>query len=144
MKRRWHLILWGVGLSLAAAVGYVGYALSQIAPVGTGYAAQILCTGVFVSGRPAAAVIEEDIMAGVHPLLTVVRTSVDRDRQRTRATFLGLARREAQFRPGFGCTLAIGVSPDELLARSGVGSAPPPLQLSTHWCPARPLPASMR
>ena len=126
MKRRWRLILWGVGLSLAAAVGYVGYALSQIAPVGTGYAAQILCTGVFVSGRPADAVIEEDIMAGVHPLLTVVRTSVDSDRQRTRATFLGLARREAQFRPGFGCTLAIGVSPDELLARSGVGSAPPP------------------
>jgi CubicO group peptidase (beta-lactamase class C family) len=78
----------------------------------------MLCSGVFVSGRSAQSVIDEDIMAGVHPLLRLVHASVDETRQRAHATFLGMASREAQFRPGLGCTLAIGVSADELAATS--------------------------
>ena len=109
-----------------AGLGYAAYMLFQIAPVGTGYAAKILCTGVFVSGRPAAAVIDEDIMAGVHPLLRLVSTSVDAGQRRARASFLGLAVREAQFRPGLGCTLALGVSFDNPLAAGAVGPSPPP------------------
>ena len=50
-------IRWGVAVAAVAALAYGGYTLSQIAPVGTGFAAKILCTGVFVSGRPADAVI---------------------------------------------------------------------------------------
>jgi CubicO group peptidase (beta-lactamase class C family) len=122
---RKRLIRWGAALSLLAALGYAGYTLSQLAPVGTAYAAKILCTGVFVSGRPADAVIDEDIMAGVHPLLKLVHASVDTERRRARASFVGFAVREAGFRPGLGCTLALGVSSDALAATSSVDSDPP-------------------
>ena len=108
-------IRWGVAVAAVAALAYGGYTLSQIAPVGTGFAAKILCTGVFVSGRPADTVIDEDIMAGVHPLLKLVHASVDVEQRRTRATFLGLAAREAWFRPGLGCTLALGGPPSGAL-----------------------------
>ncbi|WP_322087035.1 serine hydrolase [Burkholderia sp. BCC1999] len=105
------LILCGVALALVAAVGYAGYMLSRLAPIATGYAAKALCSGVFVSGRPAASVIDVDIMAGVHPLLKLVRPSLDRDHHRATATFAGFAERAADFRPGLGCTLAPGASP---------------------------------
>ncbi|MCA3822482.1 MAG: serine hydrolase, partial [Burkholderia sp.] len=105
------LMLRGVALALVAAVGYGGYMLSRLAPIATGYAAKALCSGVFVSGRPAASVIDIDIMAGVHPLLKLVRPSIDPDHHRATATFAGFAEREADFRPGLGCTLMPGASP---------------------------------
>ncbi|TCK39293.1 CubicO group peptidase (beta-lactamase class C family) [Paraburkholderia sp. BL8N3] len=121
------LIRWGAALPLIAALCYAGYMLSQLAPVGTGYAAKILCTGVFVSGRPADAVIGEDIMAGVHPLLKLVRASVDVERRQARASFLGFATREAEFRPGLGCTLALGAPVKALsLASQDMSSRAPP------------------
>ena len=75
-------ILRGVALAAVAAIGYTGYMLSRLAPVATGYAAKALCSGVYVSGRPAASVIDIDIMAGVHPLLKLVRPSNDPDHHR--------------------------------------------------------------
>ncbi|MBN3819610.1 serine hydrolase, partial [Paraburkholderia sp. Se-20369] len=101
------LIRRGAVLALLAALGYAGYMLSRLAPIATGYAAKALCSGVFVSGRPAASVIDVDIMAGVHPLLKLVRPSIDPDHHVARATFAGFAEREAVFRPGLGCTLAL-------------------------------------
>jgi CubicO group peptidase (beta-lactamase class C family) len=76
-------------------------------------------------------VVDEDIMAGVHPLLRLVHASVDQARKRAHATFLGMASRQAQFRPGLGCTLAIGVSADELAATSAhiASPVPPPTDL---------------
>ncbi|OXH86584.1 serine hydrolase, partial [Burkholderia multivorans] len=102
------LIRRGVALALIAAIGYAGYQLSRLAPIATGYAAKALCSGVFVSGRPAASVIDVDIMAGVHPLLKLVRPSIDAEHHRAHATFAGFAARDAEFRPGLGCTLALG------------------------------------
>ncbi|AIO38715.1 beta-lactamase family protein [Burkholderia cenocepacia] len=110
------LILRGAAVALVAALGYTGYMLSRLAPIATGYAAKALCSGVFVSGRPAASVIDVDIMAGVHPLLKLVRPSIDPARHRAVATFAGFAQREADFRPGLGCTLALGPSRDVLPA----------------------------
>ncbi len=101
-------------LLLAAAAVYGGWTLSRLAPIGSAYAAKMLCSGVFVAGRQPASVIAEDILADNTWLLRLVRAQVDRDERRTSATFLGFARREAQFRPGLGCTLAIGarISPE--------------------------------
>lgn len=121
-------ILRGVALAVVAAIGYTGYMLSRLAPVATGYAAKALCSGVYVSGRPAASVIDVDIMAGVHPLLKLVRPSIDPDHHRAVATFAGFARREADFRPGLGCTLAIGPSPAALPAALPPLPDPPPAQ----------------
>ncbi|WP_175754328.1 serine hydrolase domain-containing protein [Burkholderia ambifaria] len=119
------LILRGVAVALVAALGYTGYMLSRLAPIATGYAAKALCSGVFVSGRPAASVIDVDIMAGVHPLLKLVRPSLDPEHRRAVATFAGFARREAEFRPGLGCTLSLGPSPGVLPAALPPVADPP-------------------
>ncbi|WP_038710136.1 serine hydrolase domain-containing protein [Burkholderia sp. lig30] len=120
-----RLTRWSVMLVLLAAFGYAGYLLSRLAPIGTAYAAKTLCSGVFVSGRPAATVIDEDIMAGVHPLLKLVDASVDAPRRLARASFVGLAVREAVFRPGLGCTLSLGALDAALPAGNGAASNPP-------------------
>jgi CubicO group peptidase (beta-lactamase class C family) len=90
------------------ALGYGAYLLARLAPIGTAYAAKTLCSGVFVSHRAAEDVIREDIRADNHPLLVVIRPWVEASAQQASATFFGLARRDALFRPGLGCTLALG------------------------------------
>ena len=100
--------LWTITFALMALLMYAGNTLLRIAPIGTGYAAKILCTGVFVSGRPASQVTDEDIQERVHPLLHLVHATIDAPTRSTRATFLGMAAREAWFRPGLGCTLKFG------------------------------------
>ena len=98
----------------AAGIGWGIYLLSQLAPIGTAYAAKTLCSGVFVSGRPVEEVVRVDILAENHPLLKAVSPSLDRGGQLASATFLGFARRQAQYRPALGCTLVIGTTPEEL------------------------------
>lgn len=108
--------LLGLAVLLATAIGYGVYLLARLAPIGTAYAAKMLCSGVFVGGRPADEVIHEDIVADNHPLLRLVQPSLDVTRQLATATFLGMARRDAQYRRGLGCTIVIGTSPERLLA----------------------------
>jgi hypothetical protein len=113
-----------LGLVLALALVAAGWHLSRIAPVGTAYAAKTLCSGVFVSGRDPQPVIDEDIMAEVHPLLRLVTPALDRTRERASARFLGFALREAQYRPGLGCVLAIDRSADELMRAPAISGTP--------------------
>ncbi len=108
MSRRLRRLLLLLLLVLVVGSVYGGWRLSRIAPIGSAYAAKMLCSWVFVSGREARSVIAEDILADNNWLLRLVHTRVDADSQRTSATFLGFARRDAQFRPGLGCTLALG------------------------------------
>jgi CubicO group peptidase (beta-lactamase class C family) len=108
-------LLWIVAGFLALALAYGGWTFSRLAPVGTGYVAKALCSGVFVSGRPARSILEEDVRADSHALLGLVSASVDRERGRTSASLLGMAKRVAQYRPGLGCTLALGVDADRLM-----------------------------
>jgi len=98
----------------AAGIAWGIYLLCLLAPIGTAYAAKTLCSGVFVSGRPVEEVVRIDILAENHPLLKAVSPSLDRGGQLATATFLGFARRQAQYRPALGCTLAIGTTPEEL------------------------------
>ncbi|WP_179405602.1 serine hydrolase domain-containing protein [Burkholderia guangdongensis] len=148
-----RLMLWSAALPVLAGAAYAGHTLSQLAPLGTAYAAKALCSGVFVSGRPAAAVIDEDIMTGVHPLLKLVHPSVDRARRVARASFVGLAVREAEFRPGLGCTLDLGVPAaalaDASLPRSTLSdppqpdAAPPDAPRPVAAPPVAPIPAGV-
>ncbi|HTS53215.1 MAG TPA: serine hydrolase [Burkholderiales bacterium] len=106
--RRLKFVGLGLALVLATALGYGAYLLSRLAPIGTAYAAKTLCSGVYVAGRPAPDVIREDIVRGNHPLLRLITPSLDAQRRMATAAFLGLARRDAEFHAGLGCTLAIG------------------------------------
>jgi CubicO group peptidase (beta-lactamase class C family) len=94
--------------SLVAAFAWCAGMLYRLAPIGSAYAAKVLCSGVFVSGRPAREVIDEDIVGGNHLLLRLVLPALDAQARSASATFAGAAERTARHRPGFGCTLALG------------------------------------
>ena len=112
LQRSLKVALLSLAVLLATALGYGIYMLANLAPIGAAYAAKTLCSGVFVSGRAAPDVIREDIRAENHPLLRFVLPELDTSRQIASATFLGLARREADYRAGLGCTIAIGTIKD--------------------------------
>ncbi len=74
--------------------------------VGSGYAAKIVCSSVFVAGRDEDEVLAEDVQAPGHPLLRLMRVSVDRPAQRVSAALLGtIAPSAAIYRPGLGCAV---------------------------------------
>ena len=108
LRRRVKFALLSLAVVLTTGFGYGAYLLSQMVPIGTAYAAKTVCSWVFVSSRPIGDVIREDIVADNHPLLQLLRPTVDTSRRMATATFLGLARRDAEYHPGLGCTLSIG------------------------------------
>lgn len=93
--------------------------------IGTAYKAKILCSGVFVAGRDAAAVEAEDLAADDLAPVRWLRARVNPADRSVTASLCGLARRTARWRPGVGCALVLGA--DE---RPAAGSpSPPPLPL---------------
>jgi CubicO group peptidase (beta-lactamase class C family) len=121
LRRRAKFALLSLAVLLITGLGYGAYLLSRLAPIGTAYAAKTLCSGVFVAGRLPTDVIREDIVADNHPLLRLLQPSVDASRRMATATFLGLARRDAQYHPGLGCTISIGTPAAALTAASITG-----------------------
>jgi len=101
------------GIILAAGVTATGWYLTQAIPIGTGYVAKYLCSGVFISGRDPDAILREDV-APVNPLTAVISVQVDRPNKRVTADSFGLFKAAAVYREGCGCTLAVGVSEDAL------------------------------
>jgi len=112
-RRRRTLLLAGALLSIALGVGL--YFLHALVLVGAAYQAKMLCSGVFLAGRDPADVAREDITAD-HPVLRLIRAHADRERHSASAGLFGLREREAVFRDGLGCTLAIGVDAERLRA----------------------------
>jgi CubicO group peptidase (beta-lactamase class C family) len=102
-RRRGRTIAIGLLVGLVVVVGAVGLYLGPIAPIATGYAAKISCSGVFVSGRSLA-----DVQGDLpdNPLVPFLRVRADEDRGELRASLLGLWLSTAFHTPGLGCTLA--------------------------------------
>ena len=98
---------WGLGalVLLAGALAlWLWLAPPAMLRVAAGYAAKIVCSGVFVAGRDAAEVLRIDVQAPGHPLLGFVTVSVDREARVVRAGLLGFAGRGlAVARDGTGC-----------------------------------------
>lgn len=92
--------------AIAAVLAAGGYFLLQLGFVGAGFTAKLLCSGVFVSGRPAADVLAQDIALNDPGILRFMRIEVDDAARRVRASFLGVREQLAEFRDGLGCTLA--------------------------------------
>ena len=95
----------------AGAVAAVLLALHEL-PIATGYAAKLLCSGVFVAGRSEATLFAEDLDA--FPWL---RSRVDRAQRTATSDWLGLGRSTAVYRDGLGCALAVDASVAELRAQ---------------------------
>ena len=102
-SRSFWLILAVVAVVAVAAVVYPR--LSRIALLGSGYMAQTLCAGLFVSGRDMESLMTQDLSGpGLEPLQLF--TPVVAHNERTvRTSVFGLFGQTAMFRDGLGCTL---------------------------------------
>lgn len=97
-------ILFGVIVFLAITGSWMIVSPPQLLRVGSGYAAKIVCSNVFLAGRDPADVLATDVQAPGHPLLRLMRQSVDYEDKTVTASLLGIfAPGHAAYREGFGC-----------------------------------------
>ena len=101
------LIKWLLGLivlALAALFAWLYIAPPELIRVGAGYSAKIVCSNVFIAGRDPNEVLAVDVQAPGHPLLRLMRVSVDKNRGTVSAGLLGfLGKSVAVARDGLGC-----------------------------------------
>lgn len=128
MRRLYRLAAWT--LSVLALVLLVGASWLIVSPpallsVGSGYAAKIVCSSVFISGRDPDHVLAEDVQAPGHPLLKLMRQDVDTKEKTVTTHLLGLfAPGYAAWHEGFGCS---GVPDGDFqAARQAVSDVPRP------------------
>jgi CubicO group peptidase (beta-lactamase class C family) len=121
MRPRTRRILLALGLLLLGAGVWLRLAPPELIRVGAGYSAKIVCSSVFIGGRDAHEVLQEDVQSPGHPLLRLMRVSVDREARVVRAGLFGFAGGGlAVWREGTGCASV----PDGDLARAAAHGAP--------------------
>ena len=108
-------------LSLLALAGYEG---QRLAGVGSAFTAKYLCSAVFIGGRDPDQVARVDLPAFRSAVLGLVDWHVDAASGTTTASIFGLGRRQARYRPGLGCTVAINHAPVEVPVVSPVTTEP--------------------
>jgi CubicO group peptidase (beta-lactamase class C family) len=86
-------------------VGTVLHYVRELISIGAAYKAKILCSGVFVSMRTPDDVLHNDLSAEDLPILRSIDAAIDRRAHTVSASFLGLIKQSAEYRPGLGCTL---------------------------------------
>ena len=101
-KTKLILIILILSFAFALLAAYVHF--SPIFAVGNGYCAKILCSSVFISGRSADSVINEELNAQT---LSGIKTRIDEQNASAQATILGIFKSRAVYRPGLGCTLCV-------------------------------------
>jgi CubicO group peptidase (beta-lactamase class C family) len=108
-------------LTLLALAGYEG---QRLAGVGSAFAAKYLCSAVFVGGRDPEPVARVDLPAFRSAILGLVGWHVDSASGTTTADIYSIGRREARYRPGLGCTVAIDRTPAEVPVAPPVTAVP--------------------
>jgi CubicO group peptidase (beta-lactamase class C family) len=100
-------IKWLLGLVIlvvAALFAWLYFAPPELIRVGSGYSAKIVCSNVFIAGRDAKEVLAVDVQAPGHPLLRLMKVSVDKERGLVSAGLLWvLGKSVAVERNGVGC-----------------------------------------
>jgi CubicO group peptidase (beta-lactamase class C family) len=133
--RRNRATLLACGIVFGAVVGISLYAGSLVSAgfleTSTGFAAKVAASAVFVSGRSLESVYEQELAPDgflEKAFRFLLSINVNRDEQSVTASVLGVER-TAVFREGYGCTLAIGRTVDDLRAEvSGAGETRPQSQ----------------
>lgn len=90
------IVKWLLGLivlAIAALFAWLYIAPPELIRVGSGYSAKIVCSNVFIAGRDANEVLAVDVQAPGHPLLRLMRVSVDKNRERSRPACLASSAR---------------------------------------------------
>jgi len=91
-------------LAILAVVLWLGFRPPELLKVGTGYAAKIVCSNVFLANRDPQEVLTLDVQAPGHPLLKFVDVSVNNASETVTSHIFGFfAPSKAVYRPGLGC-----------------------------------------
>jgi CubicO group peptidase (beta-lactamase class C family) len=107
-RKHWKRVLY---LLIIAAIGYAVYYLWISLPIINGYDAKMLCSCVFVQGRDEKLVLNEDL--GIFPQ-SIASNRVNLQDSSVTTTILGLGKRKAVYRKGFGCALVNDIDENEL------------------------------
>lgn len=102
--------------AFALVAAYVVF--SPILMVGTGYAAKVLCSSAYVSGRPYESIAGEDLKI---PGISRIKVSLDEKNRAADASVMGIFKSRAIFRPGLGCTLCVGEANEIELRQQALG-----------------------
>lgn len=93
-----------VAAIIVLAMGWLFVAPPELIRVGSGYSAKIVCSNAFLTERDPQEVLETDVQAPGHPLLRIMRVSVDRATGVVRAGLFGMfGKGTALYREGLGC-----------------------------------------
>ena len=106
----------------------------RIALLGSGYMAQTLCAGIFVSGRNFQDLMTEDLTGPGLGTLRLFTPSVDEEAKDVSAAAFGIARQTSIFREGLGCTLIHHKTAASLREETeDLFSSPPPMDDNAEW-----------
>jgi hypothetical protein len=147
-KRVWI----GIAVLILALVVYVGYTKREYIqqfPIGCGAKAQLLCSGIFISGRDEASVLSEDV--AFHPLFKMLKPKIDYKEKSVTVSLLGLGlfKKKAIYHNQLGAILIQNVPQDTILGWKVSIPAPEPTNPETvPWptgdlLPSDPLPANV-
>ncbi len=102
------ILKWAIIVAVVAVVAVAAWlyaAPPALIRVGTGYAAKIVCSNVFLAGRDADGVLLDDVQAPGHPLLRLIDVDVDESAGTVSAGLFGIfGESVAAHRTGLGCT----------------------------------------
>ncbi len=103
MKKHLKIILSLLIIVALAAGWYFSSYFLNIANIGAGYKAKLLCSSVFVSNRDPHWVLKEDLS---DPSLKIIKEKIDYEKKQVTAIApLGIVKRIATYREGLGATL---------------------------------------
>jgi CubicO group peptidase (beta-lactamase class C family) len=146
LSRSFWLMLAAIVLVTAGAI--VLPRVYRVALLGSGYMAQTLCAGVFVSDRSMDDLMAEDLSGPGLELLGLFQPTLDRDAETVSASAYGIAAQTAIHRDGLGCTLLHGAEEKGLRAQAAELFPAPAPRTDAEWpagdqVTALPLPAKV-
>lgn len=111
-RRLGALVLLAAGL--AALQGCASFRVDKAAQTASGFASQLLCDDVFITGRDPQAVIDERIrpLPGMSLVNWAMSYRVDRERREAEVRIAGGFASRARLREGHGCTALPAGEPD--------------------------------
>jgi len=110
-KRLWlSLLVIIIGIVVLGGIKYAPYVGKG--PIGVGFKAQILCSGVFVSGRNAEDVITEDL--SFHPLFKHIKWDIDYEKKGVATSLLGIFKNKSVYHEDLGAILLSGAEEREV------------------------------
>ncbi len=106
LKRFFRVFAVAIAVLAVGVCGWLYFVPPNLLRVGSGYAAKIVCSNVFIAGRDPDAVLALDVQAPGHPLLRLMRIDVDRELKTVHAALLGsIAPSQAVYEDGTGCSV---------------------------------------